>query len=62
MATLGTLARIKLENNRQLFFDFLFQQQHKDYDVLQLFGSAVDVTDDIPLLREMSRNCEDFSS
>ncbi len=59
---LNSQARSNLENNKTAFFDFLFQQNHKPYDICQLFGSAVDATDDIPFLKEMSLNSEDFSS
>lgn len=59
---LNSHARANLENNKTAFFDFLFQQNHKPYDICQLFGSAVDATDHIPFLKEMSSNSEDFSS
>lgn len=59
---LSDTARANLEQNKSAFFDFLFQQNHKPYDIWQLFGSTVDATDCVPLLKEMSLNSEDFSS
>ena len=51
---LSNKARANLESNKNAFFDFLFKQNHKPYDIWQLFGSTVDATDSIPLLKEMS--------
>ena len=59
---LSDTARANLEQNKSAFFDFLFQQNHKPYDIWQLFGSTVDATDCVPLLKEMSLNSEDFPS
>lgn len=55
-------ARQMLDDNKKAFFDFLFAQQNKDYDIWQLFGSAVDATDNLPLLKKLSLNDPDFSS
>jgi hypothetical protein len=55
-------SRAILEKNKSDFFDFLSEQQGKKYDIWQLFGSAVDATDNIPLLNRLSRNDQDFSS
>lgn len=59
---LSDQSRIKLEQNKSVFFDFLHQQKGKDYDIWQLFGSTVDATDDMPFLHRFSRNYEDYSS
>ncbi|MEH6709831.1 MAG: hypothetical protein V7733_01355 [Paraglaciecola polaris] len=59
---LSNNARISLEGNKSAFFDFLLKQNHKPYDIWQLFGSTVDATDNIPLLKKISLNSEDFSS
>lgn len=59
---LGETQRQIFEANQNAFFNFLFQQEHKDYDIWQLFGSAVDATDTIPFLGQLSSNSEDFSS
>jgi hypothetical protein len=59
---LGETQRQIFEANQNAFFNFLFQQEHKDYDIWQLFGSAVDATDTIPFLGKLSSNSEDFSS
>lgn len=59
---LAEQSRNILTHKSTAFFDFLFQQEHKDFDIWQLFGSAVDVTDDVPLLKSISRNTPDFSS
>lgn len=59
---LGQPAREQFAQGEQAFFDFLFDQKGKKYDIWQLFGSAVDVTDDLPILKSLSKNSEDFSS
>jgi len=59
---LGDNARAMFEQNKQAFFNFMFAQNGKKYDVLQLFGSAVDALDDHPLFGSISYNQEDFSS
>ncbi|MEW9799324.1 hypothetical protein [Alteromonas sp. CYL-A6] len=55
-------ARQQFDSNRTAFFDFMFAQHGKEYDVLQLFGSAVDVIDDHPVFGRLSYNNEEFSS
>ena len=59
---LGESARDMFEQNRHEFFNFMFDQEGKAYDVLQLFGSAVDALDSHPILGSISYNQEDFSS
>lgn len=59
---LGKTQRQRFETNQAAFFDFLFQQEHKNYDIWQLFGCAVDATDGIPFLGKLSSNSEEFSS
>lgn len=54
--------RSALEAKKDDFFDFLFAQKDMNYDIWQLFGSAVDFTDDLPLLKKLSHNSPDFSS
>ena len=56
------------EESRQIFtqnqtscLEFLLQQQNKPYDIWQLFGSAVDATDNLPLFKYLSNNTEDFT-
>lgn len=55
-------ARAAFNQNRTAFFNFMFAQENKGYDILQLFGSAVDALDDHPLFGSLSYNHEDFSS
>ena len=59
---LNKVARAAFEKNKLKFFDFMFCQQNKEYDVLQLFGSAVDCIDEHPWFSNISYNLEDFSS
>lgn len=59
---LGESARDMFEQNKRNFFNFMFDQEGKAYDVLQLFGSAVDALDSHPILGSISYNQEDFSS
>lgn len=59
---LGESARTDFEQNKHNFFNFMFAQDGKAYDVLQLFGSAVDTLDDHPLFGKLTYNQEDFSS
>ncbi|VEL95881.1 hypothetical protein ALT761_00840 [Alteromonas sp. 76-1] len=59
---LGESARDMFEQNKRDFFNFMFDQEGKAYDVLQLFGSAVDALDSHPILGSISYNQEDFSS
>ncbi len=59
---LSERARAQFEQNRAVFFNFMFEQDGKGYDILQLFGSAVDAIDEHPLLGKISHNQEDFSS
>ncbi|MBZ2161625.1 hypothetical protein [Alteromonas stellipolaris] len=59
---LGESARNMFEQNKREFFNFMFAQEGKAYDVLQLFGSAVDALDSHPILGSISYNQEDFSS
>ena len=59
---LGESARSMFEQNKRDFFNFMFAQEGKAYDVLQLFGSAVDALDNHPILGSISYNQEDFSS
>ena len=59
---LGESARDMFEQNKHEFFNFMFDQEGKAYDVLQLFGSAVDAVDSHPILGSISYNQEDFSS
>ncbi len=49
-----------LANRRQLY-NFVQQQLHKPYDIWQLFGSAVDWFDEIPILNKLTLNQEDES-
>ena len=53
-------ARQQLEENRQRFIKFMFDQKGKKYDIAQLFGAAVDFSDDWPWLGGLSYNeqCE----
>ncbi|WP_414829998.1 hypothetical protein [Alteromonas sp. H39] len=55
-------ARGCLENNKVDFFNFMYTQRNKKYDVWQLFGAAVDFMDDHPWLGRFSYNDEDFNS
>lgn len=59
---LGQIARTSFEQNKHAFFNFMFAQDGKKYDVLQLFGSAVDALDKHPVFSKISYNEEDFSS
>ncbi|MDO6565530.1 hypothetical protein Q4561_00525 [Alteromonas sp. 1_MG-2023] len=59
---LGEDARSMFEQNKFEFFNFMFAQEGKAYDILQLFGSAVDALDSHPILGSISYNQEDFSS
>lgn len=59
---LSRASRSIFEQNKHKFFDFMCEQEGKPYDVLQLFGSAVDALDDHPLFSSISYNNEDFSS
>ena len=59
---LGESSRDMFEQNKHEFFNFMFDQEGKAYDVLQLFGSAVDALDSHPILGSISYNQEDFSS
>ncbi|MCU7554835.1 hypothetical protein OCL06_09515 [Alteromonas sp. ASW11-19] len=59
---LGTEARTVFNANQAAFHDFMFAQQDKKYDVLQLFGAAVDFLDEHPWFGRISYNDEDFSS
>lgn len=43
------------------FFDFLVKQEGKAYDTKQAIKSAIDALDDIPFLRGLNYNKEDFS-
>ena len=58
---LGTQARARLDLNIQAFFNFLLQQEHKDYDMPQALMSAVDHPDQHSWLGKLSCNKEDFS-
>ena len=59
---LGETARQRFNERKRDFFNFMFAQDGKKYDVLQLFGSAVDALDDLPIFKNISYNQEDFSS
>lgn len=59
---LSRASRSLFEQNKREFFSFMFEQEGKPYDVLQLFGSAVDAIDEHPLFGSISYNQEDFSS
>lgn len=59
---LSRASRSLFEQNKREFFSFMFEQEGKPYDVLQLFGSAVDAIDEHPLFGGISYNQEDFSS
>ncbi|WP_421713300.1 hypothetical protein [Alteromonas abrolhosensis] len=59
---LSSASRSIFEQNKRDFFNFMFEQDGKPYDVLQLFGSAVDAIDEHPLLGSISYNQEDFTS
>lgn len=43
------------------FFDFLVKQEGKSYDTKQAIKSAIDALDDIPFLRGLNYNKEDYS-
>lgn len=59
---LSSESRSLFEQNKKDFFNFMAEQEGKPYDVLQLFGSAVDSIDDHPLFGGISYNQEDFNS
>jgi len=59
---LSSASRSIFEQNKKDFFNFMFEQDGKPYDVLQLFGSAVDAIDEHPLFGSISYNQEDFNS
>lgn len=58
---LARQARTDLHTSLDRFIDFLHEQEHKAYDIWQLFGSAVDTLDHIPILHNMTKNLPDFS-
>lgn len=53
---LSTASRNVFEQNRDAFFAFMQQQHGKPYDVYQLFGSAIDVTDKHPVFSRLTYN------
>ena len=59
---LSNASRSIFEQNKHKFFNFMCEQEGKPYDILQLFGSAVDALDEHPLFSSISYNNEDFSS
>ncbi|AXT37813.1 hypothetical protein D1814_03540 [Alteromonas sp. BL110] len=59
---LSRASRSIFEQNKHKFFNFMCEQEGKPYDILQLFGSAVDALDDHPLFSSITYNNEDFSS
>jgi hypothetical protein len=56
---LGDAARDRL--NEQRYFEFLFAQEGKPYDMRQAIMSGVDALDRIPLLKGLTLNREDFA-
>lgn len=52
---------VRKKLNFQEFYSFLLHQDRKKYDLPQAIKSAVDSTDDIPLLRNASHAEEDFA-
>ena len=54
--------RNNLHTSLDSFIDFLHEQEHKAYDIWQLFGSAVDALDNFPVLHRLTKNMPDFSS
>lgn len=49
-------ARRRLQDNRDRFIKFMFDQKGKKYDIAQLFGSAVDAIDHWPVVGKLSYN------
>lgn len=58
---LSSNARRIFEENKKHFLNFMFEQNGKPYDILQLFGSAVDAIDELPIFSSISYNQEDFN-
>ncbi|RDV24333.1 hypothetical protein DXV75_14020 [Alteromonas aestuariivivens] len=59
---LSPVARARFENNKREFYKFMLRQKNKGYDILQLFGAAVDFLDTTPMLGQLTFNKQDFSS
>lgn len=58
---LSDTSRQIFTQNQNTCIEFLLQQEHKPFDLWQLFGSAVDATDNLPLFKYLSHNTEDFT-
>jgi hypothetical protein len=56
---LGDAARERL--NEERYFEFLFAQEGKPYDMRQAIKSGIDTFDSIPLLKGLTLNREDFA-
>ncbi|MEO5371240.1 MAG: hypothetical protein H7833_14300 [Magnetococcus sp. DMHC-1] len=48
--------------DKKKFFDFLIHQEGKKYDMPQAVKSALDASDNIPLIGKLTHNQEDFSA
>lgn len=59
---LNTLARQRLDHNHHKFTRYMMAQEHGKYDIWQLFGAAVDISERYPRLRRFAHNKEDLSS
>jgi len=58
---LSDIARAKMDSNITAFFNFLLQQEHKEYDMPQALMSAVDHNNPQSWLGQLTTNEEDFS-
>lgn len=52
---------IRKKMNLKKYFDFLFHQRHKPYDLPEALKSGIDLFDNTPLLEKFTYNVEDFS-
>ncbi len=58
---MSAASRAIFEQNQDAFFDFMQKQDGKPYDIQQLFGSAIDVTDQHPILSRLTYNQENYN-
>lgn len=54
-------SRAVFDQNSAAFFEFMREQDGKPYDIKQLFGSAIDVTDTHPVLSKLTFNEENYN-
>ena len=58
---LSAASRAIFEQNQDAFFEFMQKQDGKPYDIQQLFGAAIDVTDQHPILSRLTYNQENYN-